>query len=304
MPALALERDDSNVAHTGHSTSSYDSPTPAGLQPPPPAVSRLSSSASTQLVLSPGQMTPQSSTDLALAAQRGDGVLGGVVGQDGMRTPSLVSGGESGYTASTESGLVETPGSISGSASASAFSPSGFTPSSEDDSTSYGFGVGGSAALNSTRLEDNVPSGDADWRERYASQSQSEGPRAPANSAAEAFMAEVRAGAGAGAGAPSGNFAGLGRGGGGDGEGAKMGSAALNSARYEDNVPTGEEADDEGNVDADVDADAEGEDDDGDDSAQAADGEDQEQGGKGEGMEGKKGKLIKRFKEKMRVGGA
>ncbi|KAJ6592899.1 hypothetical protein B0H19DRAFT_1088730, partial [Mycena capillaripes] len=76
-----------------------------------------------------------------------------------------------------------------------------------------------------------------------------------------------------------------------------QGSAALNSSRVADNVPTGDFDAPTGGVSQDADADAEG-DADGDADEDA---EEEQEGGDNDGK--KKPKLIQRLKEKMHVGG-
>ncbi|KAJ7748311.1 hypothetical protein DFH07DRAFT_1062574 [Mycena maculata] len=233
------------------------------LPPPPRADSTtahtghsLSSAASVPAAESPAPLAPGESTELALAAQ----------GRGALDTPSL--GSNSGYSASTESGRFATPAST-------AEAPSPLSPA---------VGVPGSAALNSARVQDSVPSGDADWRERFASQSRSEGPGAPANSAA---------GAGASASSP--------RCSGANGSGVGVtGSAGLNSARFEDNVPTGDDV-----LGGDYAENGEGEgeyEEDADEGVEGGDGKVHGGGGVKEKLG--KGRLLGRLKEKMHVGGA
>ncbi|KAJ7730061.1 hypothetical protein B0H14DRAFT_3899317 [Mycena olivaceomarginata] len=165
-------------------------------------------------------------------------------------------------------------------------SPAPLTPGASTDlalNPSSSLHKTGSAALNSSRLEDNVPTGDPDWAERFSSGETGveEGSVAPSNSPAEGEAPSALTGLGAANGVQ------------------KTGSAALNSSRFEDNVPTGdadgEEDEDESDEDGEGD---EGEEDAG--SAQTA-GTEPGGGGKGKGS-GKKEKLMRRLKEKMHVG--
>ncbi|KAJ7915745.1 hypothetical protein B0H13DRAFT_2270207 [Mycena leptocephala] len=191
-------------------------------------------------------------------------------------TPSLVppslTGGESGYAASSES--VPTPGSESVPASALKTPvPTPTAPTDAYGGAHGGGGIQGGAALNSSRLEDNVPTGDFT-------------PRVEGSAALNSSRFEDNV--------PTGDFTPRLEG---------QGSAALNSSRMEDNVPTGdmlvspnrsEEADDDASsgsnsenaVDEDVDADADGE------------------GKKKKSKKTKKPKLMQRLKERMHIGGS
>ncbi|KAJ7202685.1 hypothetical protein B0H12DRAFT_1225732 [Mycena haematopus] len=183
-------------------------------------------------------------------------------------TPSLVpsTGGDSGYTASTEGGtplatptdVPMAPGiAIQGSAALNSSRIQDTVPTGDLDETSQpnlagvGAGAQGSAALNSSRLQDTVPTGDLDQ---------------------PSSLSPV----------------------GGPGAGVQ-GSAALNSSRLQDTVPTG---------DLDVDAGTEGDFDEppSRDEFNSQDEKEDVDAGAGK-TKSKKPKLMQRLKEKMHVGG-
>ncbi|KAJ7122148.1 hypothetical protein C8R44DRAFT_852903 [Mycena epipterygia] len=141
--------------------------TPPRPSPVTPPASRSDFTADTpMLVQSPPALSPELSTNFALAAQHHPAAL--VPGPGGI-APSLVPSNDSGYTASSESALIATPSPMP-------------TPQ-------------GGTALNSSRYEDNFSTGGVappvPDKKRLSSASQSEGPRAPENSAASAFVADA-----------------------------------------------------------------------------------------------------------------
>ncbi|KAJ7915748.1 hypothetical protein B0H13DRAFT_2453123 [Mycena leptocephala] len=148
--------------------------------------------------------------------------------------------------------------------------PTPAAPADAYGGTHGGGGIQGSAALNSSRFEDNVPTGDFT-------------PRIEGSAALNSSRFEDNV--------PTGDFT-----------PRVEGSAALNSSRLQDNVPTGdmlvspnrsEEADDDASsgsnsenvVDADASADADGD-------------------GTKKSKKTKKPKLMQRLKERMHIGGS
>ncbi|KAJ7463977.1 hypothetical protein FB451DRAFT_1492032 [Mycena latifolia] len=151
------DTDVSTAVHTGHSIGAVAPPSPAvraasGLLPSHPGVA---DGAEVAFVASPPSLTPQASTNLALAAEH-SGTYGSTSSLS--QPPSL----DSGYAASSESALVQTPSSIGG---APVETPSPLSPAAAEPAS-------------------------------FSSTSQSEGPHAPQNSAATGtYSPAVNAGA-------------------------------------------------------------------------------------------------------------
>ncbi|KAJ7831552.1 hypothetical protein B0H13DRAFT_2431540 [Mycena leptocephala] len=259
--ALAAESSSSapsSLMASASTTQERDHPRPtSGLLPSHPGVARVHAEPATNVNAVPTQsldgVHPTPHVPMPDPAALGLPAFGEAASSTSTSlasTPSLVppslTGGESGYAASSES--IPTPGSESMPAPAlTTLIPTPTAPANAYGGAHGGGGIQGGAALNSSRFEDNVPTGDFTPR------------------------LEVQ------------------------------GSAALNSSRVEDNVPTGdmelspnksEEADDDASsgsnsenvVDADASADADGD-------------------GTKKSKKTKKPKLMQRLKERMHVGG-
>ncbi|KAJ6592878.1 hypothetical protein B0H19DRAFT_1245688 [Mycena capillaripes] len=211
-----------------------------------------------------------------------------------LSTPSLVhtasTGGDSGYAASTETELA-TPGSgplLSPPVAAPEMVPSyAQQPAYGAAAAAPGAGLQGSSALNSSRVVDNVPTGDFD---APSGEGEGDAPMSGVQGSTALNSSQLadnvpRGDLNAPPKETEGDAPTLG----------VQGSAALNSSQMADNVPTSDLSDVSGQGSSDGDGVVGGGED------QDADAEEGDAHAKGKGK-GKKPKLLQRLKEKMHVG--